>query len=40
MLLVLFPFGDAFHFWRLHGVELVLVRSFLPLDGTGAFDRI
>src|SRR5689334_7523468 len=40
ILLVLFPFGDAFHFWGLHAVELVLVRSFLPLDATGTFERL
>src|SRR5713101_3851333 len=32
VLLVLFPFRDAFHFRRLHAVELVLVLSLLPID--------
>ena len=40
ILLVLFPFSDAFHFWRLHAVELVLVRSLLLLDALGAFERL
>src|SRR5260370_36460244 len=36
VLLVLFPFRDAFHFRRLHAVELVLVCSLLPIDAAGA----
>src|SRR5882762_10323675 len=32
VLLVLFPFRDAFNFRRLHAVELVLVLSLLPID--------
>src|SRR6266478_5089015 len=32
VLLVLFPFRDAFNFRRLHAVELVLVCPLLPID--------
>src|SRR5260370_7129235 len=32
VLLVLFSFGDALHFRRLHAVKLVLVLSLLPID--------
>src|SRR5439155_20936271 len=36
VLLVLFPFRDAFHFRRLHAVELVLILSLLPIDARRA----
>src|SRR5258708_2826104 len=36
VLLVLFPFRDAFNFRRLHAVELVLVGSLLSIDSLPA----
>src|SRR2546428_6753118 len=40
VLLVLFAFGDALHFRRLHAVELVLILSLLPIDATRACQRL